>query len=72
MIVDTTVQGKAIAYPTDSRLLEVICETVARLAKRAGMWLKQTCERKSKTLRWCGRTRCARTSATSWLRNSWR
>jgi IS5 family transposase len=35
VIVDTTVQEKAIAHPTDSRLLEVAREKIARLAKRA-------------------------------------
>jgi IS5 family transposase len=51
VIVDTTVQEKAIAHPTDSRLLEVAREKVARLAKRAGIQLKQTHEREGKTLR---------------------
>jgi hypothetical protein len=36
VIVDSTVQEKAIAYPTDSRLLEVARDKIARLAKRAG------------------------------------
>ncbi len=49
VIVDTTVQQKAIAYPTDSRLLEV---ARARLAhQRAGLALKQTYEREGKSLR---------------------
>ena len=51
VIVDTTVQEKAIAHPTDSRLLEVAREKVTRLAKRAGIQLKQTYEREGKTLR---------------------
>jgi IS5 family transposase len=51
VIVDTTVQEKAIAHPTDSRLLEVAREKLARLAKRAGIQLKQTHEREGKTLR---------------------
>jgi IS5 family transposase len=51
VIVDTTVQEKAIAHPTDSRLLEVSREKVTRLAKRAGIQLKQTHEREGKTLR---------------------
>jgi IS5 family transposase len=51
VIVDTTVQSKAIAHPTDSRLLEVAREKIARLAKRAGIQLKQTHEREGKTLR---------------------
>ena len=36
VIVDSTVQEKAIAHPTDSRLLEVARAKIARLAKRAG------------------------------------
>jgi IS5 family transposase len=51
VIVDTTVQEKAIAHPTDSRLLEVAREKIARLAKRAGLKLKLTHEREGKTLR---------------------
>ncbi len=51
VIVDTTVQSKAIAHPTDSRLLEVAREKIARLAKRAGIQLKQTHEREGRTLR---------------------
>jgi transposase, IS5 family len=51
VIVDSTVQDKAIAYPTDSRLLEVAREKIARLAKRAGIALKLTHEREGKTLR---------------------
>jgi transposase, IS5 family len=51
VIVDSTVQEKAIAHPTDSRLLEVAREKIARLAKRAGIKLKQTHEREGKTLR---------------------
>lgn len=51
VIFDTTVQSKAIAHPTDSRLLEVARDKIARLAKRAGIQLKQTHEREGKTLR---------------------
>ena len=51
IIVDTTVQEKAIAHPTDSRLLEVAREKIARLAKRAGIALKQTHQREGRTLR---------------------
>jgi IS5 family transposase len=51
VIVDTTVQEKAIAHPTDSRLLEVAREKIARLAKRAGISLKLTHQREGKTLR---------------------
>jgi IS5 family transposase len=51
VIVDTTVQQKAIAYPTDSRLLEIARGKLARLAQRAGLALKQTYEREGKQLR---------------------
>ena len=51
VIVDTTVQEKAIAYPTDSRLLEVARARLVQLAQRAGLSLKQTYERESKRLR---------------------
>lgn len=40
VIVDTTVQPKAVAYPTDSRLLEVM-HAMLVLAKRAGIQLCQ-------------------------------
>lgn len=51
VIVDSTVQEKAIAHPTDSRLLEVAREKIARLAQRAGLKLKKTHEREGRTLR---------------------
>ena len=51
VIVDSTVQEKAIAHPTDSRLLEVARDKIARLAKRAGIKLKLTHEREGRTLR---------------------
>ena len=42
VIVDTTVQEKAIAFPTDSRLLEIARRKVVKEAKRAGINLRQT------------------------------
>jgi transposase, IS5 family len=51
VIVDTTVQEKAIAYPTDSRLLDVARAKLVQLAQRAGLGLKQTFEREGKRLR---------------------
>lgn len=51
VIIDSTVQEKAIAHPTDSRL-EIAREKISRLARRAGIVLKQTHEREGKTLRW--------------------
>ena len=50
IIVDTTVQEKAIAHPTDSRLLDVARRKIVLVAKRAGIQLKQTFEREGKTL----------------------
>lgn len=42
VIVDTTVQEKAVAYPTDSRLLEVARVQLVSLAKRHGIGLRQS------------------------------
>lgn len=51
VIVDTTVQEKAIAHPVDSRLLEIPRHKVASSAKRAGIVLKQTFAKEGKELR---------------------
>ena len=51
VIVDTTVQEKAIAHPVDSRLLEIARHKVVAAAKRAGIALKQTFAREGKSLR---------------------
>src|SRR5690606_21342226 len=51
VIVDTTVQEKAIAFPTDSRLLEIARYQVVKAAKAAGIGLKQTFAREGKALR---------------------
>ena len=51
VIVDTTVQEKAIAYPTDSRLLEIARHKVVLAAKCAGISLKQTFVHEGKSLR---------------------
>ena len=51
VIVDTTVQPKAIAFPTDSRLLEVARYQVVKAAQFAGIVLKQTFAREGKELR---------------------
>ena len=40
VVVDTTAQEKAVAYPTDSRLLEVSRAKMVLLAKRSGLELK--------------------------------
>ena len=51
VIVDTTVQEKAIAHPVDSRLLEIARHQVVRAAKAAGIELKQTFVKEGKSLR---------------------
>ena len=51
VIVDTTVQEKAIAFPTDSRLLEVARYQVVKAAKFAGIVLKQTFAHEGKSLK---------------------
>lgn len=51
IIVDTTVQEKAIAHPVDSRLLEIARHKVVTAAKAAGIALKQTFAAEGKTLR---------------------
>lgn len=51
IIIDSTVQEKAIAHPTDSRLLEVARIKIVQCAKRAGIVLKQSFQKEGKTLR---------------------
>ena len=51
LIVDTTVQEKAMAHPVDSRLLEIARHKVVTAAKAAGIALKQTFAGEGKTLR---------------------
>ena len=48
--VDTTVQPKAIAFPTDTRLYYKIIRILGRLAKKAGLEVRQSYVRKSKQL----------------------
>ena len=51
VIVDTTVQEKAIAHPVDSRLLEIARHKVVSAARRAGIACKQTYAKEGKALR---------------------
>ena len=51
VIVDSTVQEKAVAHPVDSRLLEIARYQVAKAAKAAGIALKQTFAAEGKELR---------------------
>lgn len=46
--VDTTVQEKAIAFPTDARLYHKARGTLVRMSKRLGISLRQSYERVSK------------------------
>ena len=48
--VDTTVQPKAIAFPTDTRLYYKMIRILGRLAKKAGLEVRQSYVRKSKQL----------------------
>jgi IS5 family transposase len=45
IIVDTTVQEKAVAFPTDAKLMHRARERLAPLAKRHGVALRQSYER---------------------------
>jgi len=47
VIVDSTVQEKAIAHPTDSRLLDVARKKLVLLSRRNGVMLRQTYEREA-------------------------
>jgi IS5 family transposase len=51
VIVDSTVQEKAIAHPVDSRLLEIARATVVQAAQHVGIALKQTFVKEGKELR---------------------
>lgn len=50
VIVDSTVQEKAIAHPTDSCLLEIARTNLVQAAKDAGIDLKQTFAKEGKDL----------------------
>jgi IS5 family transposase len=45
VIVDTTVQPKAVAFPTDAKLMHRARERLVRLAKKHGVVLRQSYER---------------------------
>jgi IS5 family transposase len=63
VIVDSTVQHKAIAHPTDSRLLETARAKLVEAAKDAGIDLKQTFAKEGKELGPQGRWSLAEKSA---------
>ena len=48
VIVDTTVQEKAIAHPTDSRLLDIARRKLVQFAKRCSLPIKQTFDKEGK------------------------
>jgi len=51
VIVDTTVQEKAIAYPVDARLLEIARHQIVKAAKGCGIHLRQSFAKEGKMLR---------------------
>ena len=51
VVVDSTVQSKAIAHPTDSKLLEIARQKLVAAAKDAGIDLKQTFAKEGLLLR---------------------
>jgi IS5 family transposase len=51
IIVDSTVQEKAIAYPVDSRLLEIARHKIVTHAKRCGIALRQSFAKEGKALK---------------------
>jgi IS5 family transposase len=51
VVVDSTVQPKAIAHPTDSKLLETARQKLVDAAKDSGLDLKQTFEKEGRILR---------------------
>lgn len=51
VIVDTTVQEKAIAYPVDTRLLEIARQQLVKAAQGCGIAFKQTFAKQGKALR---------------------
>jgi IS5 family transposase len=48
VIVDTTVQPKAVAHPTDAKLMHRAREKLVKLAKKTGVRLRQSYERVGK------------------------
>jgi transposase, IS5 family len=42
IVIDTTVQPKAVMFPTDAKLLNRACERLVRLAKKLGMSLRHS------------------------------
>ena len=51
VIIDTTVQEKAIAYPVDARLLEIARHKIVKAAKGCGIAMRQTFAKEGKMLR---------------------
>ena len=51
VVVDSTVQEKAVAHPTDSKLLETARAKLVSAAQDAGIELKQTFAREGRLLR---------------------
>jgi transposase, IS5 family len=51
VIADSTVQEKAIAFPSDSRLLDVARRKLVLIAKRVGVVRRQAFEKESRSLK---------------------
>lgn len=51
VIIDLTLQSKAVAHPTDSRLLEVARYKLVKVGKECGLSFKQTFEKEAKSLK---------------------
>ena len=51
VVVDSTVQEKAVAHPTDSKLLETARAKLVEAAQGAGIELKQTFAQEGRLLR---------------------
>lgn len=50
VIIDSTVQSKATAHPTDSRLLNIARYKLVKVAKECGLFFKQTYVKEAKNL----------------------
>lgn len=61
--IDTTVQEKAITYPTDAKLYHAMLRKLSKLTKRCGLKLRQTYGRVSKRYAGEGRSLFSRPSA---------
>jgi IS5 family transposase len=59
-VFDTTLQEKAVTFPTDTKLLSRAREMLVKLAKKHGVKLRQGCPRSASALIKCQRYRHAK------------